>query len=175
MTNPHESAELTMGLSPRALDGEPSAWLAPLTRLLDEQRTLCAGLEALSAQQTGVLASGDTDALLRILGQRQTIVDRVTAINRALEPFRSRKEELLARLAPAQREGVVGRVAAIAGHVEAVRVRDEQDRRTIEGMRDGVAAELGGLTRGRGAAAAYTAGAVGGRGVGGPKFQDRQG
>lgn len=180
MTTAHEAQTMLDPAAPgpadalpeRLLAQEPGAWLPRLTRLLDEQATLCAGLEALSVRQSATLDGADTDALLRILAQRQTILDRVTVINRALAPFRARKEELLARLGPPDRERVARTVGAIAAHVDSVRVRDDQDRRTLERMRTAVADELASLSRARGAAAAYAPPA---HASPAPRFQDRRG
>lgn len=155
---------------------DSSRWLPALTRLLDDQCIACTALEALSAQQTRAIGGADTDLLLRIIGQRQTLVDRVAEINKRLEPFRRGKETLLAKLQPSQRDGVVQRVGKIAALVESVRARDDQDRIAVERMRGVVADELAGLAKGRGAAAAYAAAGAGAGGYGQPpRFQDRQG
>ena len=151
--------------------GDPGRWLPRLNKLLDEQCELCVGLDSLSARQTQAVGIGDTDGLLRILGQRQSLVDRVVEINATLEPFRARKEELLGRLVGVQREGIVQRVGKIAALVESVRARDDQDRVSLEKMRSGVADELANLTRVKGAAAAYARNGAGG----GAKYQDRKG
>src|SRR3954470_21497024 len=84
--------------------GDPARWLPRVQKLLDEQCELCVGLDSLSARQTQALGMGDTDGLLRILGQRQTLLDRVVEINAALEPFRANKEHLLGALGAAQRD-----------------------------------------------------------------------
>jgi flagellar biosynthesis/type III secretory pathway chaperone len=164
-------------LTPEVLHGDASVWLPRLTRLLDEQAELCAGLDALSAQQSRAVNDGDTDALLRILGQRQPVVDRMSEINGLLEPFRSRKEALIASLARAQRDGVMQRVGRIAALVESVRARDDQDRIKLEQQRTTVADELATLSRGRGAATAYASAAANGYGAyaRSASSQDRQG
>lgn len=156
---------------------EPGQWLPLLTRLLDDQCATCTALEALSAQQTRAIGAADTDLLLRIIGQRQTLVDRIADVNTRLGPFRTGKDALLAKLQPAQRDGVVQRVGRIAALVESVRARDDQDRISVERMRGAVADELAGLARGRGAAAAYAAsGNTAATTVAqSPRFQDRQG
>jgi hypothetical protein len=151
--------------------GDPARWLPRVHKLLDEQCELCVGLDSLSARQTEAVGIGDTDGLLRILGQRQTLVDRVAAIGTALEPFREKRDGLLGRLAPTQREGIVQRVGKIAALVESVRARDDRDRMVLEKMRSGVADELANLTRVKGAAAAYAANGAGS----GARFQDRRG
>lgn len=152
---------------------EPSAWLPALTRLLDEQCGLCERLEALSDRQSRAVATGDTDALLRILGERESVVDGVTRVNAALEPFRSSRDRVLGRLQAGQRDAVVQRVGRIAALVESVRARDDADRAVLEKQRAAVGVELAALSRGQGASAAY-AGAGAGT-YSGPKFQDRRG
>jgi len=161
----------TVELRAEELGGDPARWLPRVNRLLDEQCELCVGLDSLSARQSQAAGLGDADGLLRILGQRQGMVDRVAQINVVLEPLRARKEELLGRLAPAQRDGIVQRVGKIAALVESVRARDDRDRAVLEKMRSGVADELANLTRAKGAAAAYV---TNGR-MGGAMFQDRKG
>ena len=158
------------GLAAEVESRDPARWLPRVSHLLDEQCELCVGLDSLSSRQTQAVGIGDTDGLLRILGQRQTLVDRVMEINAILEPFRTKKDELVSRLAPAQREGIVQRVGKIAALVENVRARDDQDRVSIEKMRTSVADELANLTRVKGAAAAYSP-----AGVGGARFHDRKG
>ncbi len=150
-----------------------SVWLPALTRLLDEQCGLCERLEALSDKQSRAVAAGDTDGLLRILGEREAVVGRVTGINAELEPFRSSRDRALGSLPPAQRDAVVQRVGRIAALVESVRARDDVDRAVLEKQRAAVGVELAAMSRGRGASAAY-AGASAGT-YSGPKFQDRKG
>ena len=161
----------TLELKTEELNGDPARWLARVNRLLDEQCELCVGLDSLSARQSQAAGLGDADGLLRIVGQRQGLVDRVAQISAALEPLRARREELLGRLAPAQRDGIVQRVGKIAALVESVRARDERDRSVLEKMRSGVADELANLTRAKGAAAAYAANGA----SGGARFHDRKG
>lgn len=155
---------------------DAARWFPALTRLLDDQCRACTALEALSAQQTRAIGGADTDLLLRIIGQRQTLVDRIAEINKRLEPFRRGKDALLAKLQPSQRDSVVQRVGRIAALVESVRARDDQDRIAVERMRGAVADELTGLAKGRGAAAAYAAaGSSSGAYAQPARFQDRQG
>lgn len=154
-----------------AFDGESAAWLPRLTQLLDEQCGLCLELEALSLKQAAAVAEGDTDTLLRVLGERQDVIERVGLVNELLGRFRARKQEILGRLSAGEREKLSERVGRIGRLVESVQVRDENDRRMLEMQRAGVADELGSLSRGRGALAAYG----GARGQPPARLQDRQG
>ena len=55
--------------------------------LLTQQRSVYQSLRSLSEQQTQFIASGDTSALLDVLGQRQQIVEQLTQINAETEPL----------------------------------------------------------------------------------------
>lgn len=154
-----------------AMEQESSRWLPRLTRLLDEQMELCRGLESLSEAQSNAVSDGDAEALLRVLGERQTIIDRVGEINMELETFRSRRERVLARLSVAERAEVEGRIESIAKAVGSVCERDERDRRELQSQRDEVSKQLGGIGKSRGAVAAYGAGVS--AGVSRARFQDR--
>lgn len=139
--------------------------------LVREQRDLCVQLESLSVAQSAMVEGGDTDGVLEVLGQRQRVIDRMSHVNEDLAPLRERREELLAVLGQAERHTVQMFISEINELVERVRTRDEQDRDTMERRRAGIAGEITGVTRARGAVAAYS----GARTHSGPRFQDRQG
>jgi hypothetical protein len=99
------------------------------------------------------------------------VIDRMTRLNGDLAPLREEREGLLAALDQQVREHVRACIGEITELVECVRERDEQDRQAMEGRRSTIAGEISGVTRARGAVAAY-----GGQpGAGGPRFQDRHG
>lgn len=138
---------------------------------IDDQHALCVELESLSRAQSALVEGGDTDGVLEVLGQRQIIIDRITRLNGELAPLREQRERLLAALGHAEREHVRGCIDEINAMVESVRTRDEQDREAMERRRSGIAGEISGVTRARGAVAAYS----GAKAVGGARFQDRRG
>lgn len=179
---PQSHAAQVPVLSPAMFEASPGAWLPVVASLLDEQRRLCQELESLGIEQSGYVASGRTDDLLSVLSRRQVVLDRVVEINQALDPFRDRREAIMSTLQSADREKLQRRIDAIAESVDRVRRRDDQDRRLLEEQRQIVADEISGITRVKGAAAAYAgAGAVGlTSGVRGfdapaPRFHDRHG
>lgn len=143
-----------------------------LAGIIDEEHALCLELDGLSVAQSAMVEGGDTDGVLEVLGRRQRIIDRIVVLNAELAPLRERRDELMAALPAAERQRVRDRVDEIAQTVERVRARDEQDREAMERRRTGIAAELSGLARARGAVAAYGTPRAGG---GGAQFQDRQG
>lgn len=147
-------------------------WGARLARILERQRDLCVQLDAMSARQGEIIASGDTDALLGLLGQRQTVVDEVAALGAELEPLKSVWEAEAWRLSPDQRGKIASTVEEIGRLMERIGQRDEAARADLEARRAGVARELSELSRGRGAVAAYGSAA---RRDPGPAYEDRRG
>ncbi len=160
------------GMKSGTHSGEPgSACARRMAVLVREQRDMCVQLESLSVAQSAMVEGGDTDGVLEVLGQRQRVIDRMSKLNEDLAPLRERREELLAVLGPAERQIVQTFIGEINDLVDRVRARDEQDRDTMERRRAGIAGEITGVTRARGAVAAYS----GARTHNGPRFQDRQG
>src|SRR5690242_13187183 len=75
--------------------------LAPGQRvedLLVLQQEFFMELDALGARQTVLVEEERTAELLALLGMRQRLVDGISEINVALEPFRARWDEMMAAL-----------------------------------------------------------------------------
>ncbi len=141
-----------------------------LITMLTRQQALIHRLSDLARRQGELIDSGDADALLTLLGQRQQIMDQFVA-----------SQDDLTLLADACRgetgpvpEGTCARITTLVEDIserlgEIMRL-DEQDRARLESNRDRVGADLVGLSTSRAAHDAYVrARAVTNR------FADRQG
>jgi hypothetical protein len=144
-------------------------WAPRLTGILDEQRRLCGELERLSAQQGERIQSGDTTALMRVLAQRQEIIDCLTHLNSELEPFRREWEWCMGRLPGGERTSMEAKVRELGEMIDRIWASDDADRAQLERQRSAVSSELSNLSRGRVAMHAYS---VRPAGVG-PMYQDR--
>lgn len=127
-----------------------------LRLLLDEQEALFVRLDALSKQQHSLVEGERTDELLRLLTERQTVIDGIAGLARELQPFRDRWESVLDEAKPEQRDRLSHQVERMADLAALVAARDDTDRKLMERRRDSLAAELAGTGRARGAMAAYT-------------------
>lgn len=154
-----------------ATHDDPARWGPRLMRLLERSCALCRELDGLSESQGGAVRSGDTDALLAILSQRQSLIDELGHLNEEIEPFRRRWEAYVGRLPSAERATLEAMVAELSSLIERIGERDGADTAALEGQREALAAEISGVRRGRGAVAAY------GRrpGEDGAVYQDRKG
>lgn len=178
--------EGTAGQAGAGPHAEPQRWLPRLLKGLDEQLSAAAALEAMSVRQHALLAEGRVDEAMPILAEREPLVDTVTRLAGELEPFTRELGSMLSHLGAGDRAAVIDRVERLDAMVEGINARDAEDARRLDALRDGIAAELAAVQRGRGAMAAYGAaagegagglGAAGGEhaGGGGPRFQDREG
>lgn len=155
----------------------PDVWAPRLSRVLDCQRDIYERLERLSLSQSQLISSDDTDELLSVLGQRQSLIEQLTELNEQMAPFTERWNELSDTLSDEQRKALRERFEDVSRLVASIMRRDEADRIALEARRGTVGQELQTLSRGKGAVAAY-ARSPGGGGAGErteARFQDRRG
>lgn len=160
MTAGSANLKQTDSLTPQLMCGPSSLWMQPVRHLLDEQSELCIAFERLSSRQTSLIHTGQIDELLSILQERQGLLDRIVGIHRMLEPFHEVRDEAMGGLSNADRVSLQGRIDAVAAAVDRIRRQDDADRRELERQRQRVADELAGVSRLRGAAAAYAGSAA---------------
>ncbi|MEL6796387.1 MAG: hypothetical protein AAFO89_06130, partial [Planctomycetota bacterium] len=115
-----------------------------------------------------IVETDDTDALLRVLAERQSVINRIANLARALEPFRSDWDANVNRLPDTERVRIRARLDELAIVMEQIARRDEHDRDVIEQRRSAIGQQLGGAKRTGVALSAY-----GGQ-TRGPRFQDRE-
>ncbi len=158
-------------LAAGALHQSPSVWMPRLTRILDEQVAQYTRLAELSKAQSALVREGDADDLLRLLAERQVIVERVNALNEDLAPFTRAWSELLPKLPQADRDSLRTRLDALDGLMVAIAQADDADRAALEQRRSSVSNEINGLGQQRGAVHAYG----GDRAPYQPRYQDTKG
>lgn len=149
--------------------GEPVEWAPRLAGILDEQRRLCGELERLSGQQGERIQSGDTTALMRVLAERQEIIDCLSHLNSELEPYRREWDWCMERLASNERTAMETKVRELGEMIDRIWASDDADRAALERQRSAVSSELSNLSRGRVAMSAYGVRPAGT----GPMYQDR--
>lgn len=143
---------------------------ARLRMLLEEQETLFLRLDALSKRQRGLVEDEQTDELLRVLSERERVLEGIEASSQELRPYRARWETVLAEAGVEQRERLSGQVDRLGELARVIAARDDADRRLMEERRNRLADEIAGAKRGRGAVSAYGAGGAAAE----PRFQDRE-
>jgi len=152
---------------------DPRVWGPHLVRRLEGQLEQCRRLEALCKRQREAVSTGNTDALLTVLAERQGAIDELARIGEEIEPFRVRWESVMALVEPPERERMMELVGAIGEAIELVGRHDELDRAALEQQRASVANELAVVANRRGAVAAYGGTARGNAGASGA-WQDQE-
>jgi hypothetical protein len=141
-----------------------------LVRMLERQQALVEQLDGLAERQRSLIESGNSDALLSLLSQRQQIMDQFVAGQDDLARLAETCRRSTRHIDDAMRGRISGLVDDISERLALIMERDENDRTRLESGRDRVGQALGDLDTARTARAAYVkASAVTNR------FADRQG
>src|SRR5450631_933899 len=80
---------------------------ALLVRVLSSQKSLYVQILALARQQSQYVATGQSEELMAVLAARSRLIEQVTPLDRQLQPFKGRWQEVLDGL-PADDREVVG-------------------------------------------------------------------
>lgn len=133
-----------------------------LAQLLEQQCQLYTSLTSLSRQQSQLICEGmgDTDApeqLLRLLAQRQRIIDELTAVHERLAPWRAKWNDFWSKLSLVDQQRIGPMVKQVETMLAQIVKQDEVDRRTLEAARNRVGTQMKQLTSGGGAIHAYRA------------------
>ena len=98
-----------------------------LIELLTRQRDVYLQLRRLADEQRGAIDGEKSEELLRILGERQRLINRLTEVNTELEPYRSRWDQIRQGIDPAGRQVVSDLVDEVQELLKGILERDEGD------------------------------------------------
>ncbi|HUW83940.1 MAG TPA: flagellar export chaperone FlgN [Phycisphaerae bacterium] len=126
-----------------------------LTELLTRQRDLYRELYALAHRQESLVASNDTDGLLRLLSSRQRLVDRLMDLDGSLAPIRAQSGQILATMSPQQQDEVRALVGQVNELLKTILKRDESDTESLSLRRNQIKQELHQAAAGQQAHRAY--------------------
>lgn len=136
---------------------------------LERQAALYDQLAAFGPKQDELIAGGEGDGLLRLMGERQAVVDELVAVHQGLEDVRQDWEGFLAGLTEGDRAELGERLDRVKELARRVHEQDSQTRQHLDGARDRVRTNMQGVGRGKGAVRAY-----GGLAARVPIHQDRE-
>ncbi|MEO1007042.1 MAG: hypothetical protein AAFX79_00580 [Planctomycetota bacterium] len=136
---------------------------------VERQADLYDRLAAFGPRQDALIATGDGEGLLRLLGERQEVVDELVRVHEGIADVREQWDRFVEGLPEDERAELARRLdelKAIAGRVDAQDSRSGADLRAAS---ERVSGEVGQLNRSRGAMRAYAAAPAAA-----PRHQDRQ-
>jgi len=108
-------------------------WADGLVELLDNQRRIYLRLRELSIEQAEFVASGEADALLKVLSDRQQLIDQLTQINGRIEPFKQDWPSMWRKLDDDTRSRVETLIGQVQGLLELIVAQDGRDRASLTG------------------------------------------
>lgn len=136
---------------------------------LERQAALYDQLAAFGPKQDELIASGEGDELLRLMGDRQAVVDELVEVHRGLEDVRGDWQGFVNGLPDDERAALGERLDELKALAARVHDQDSQTRQHLDGARDRVSSSMSGLGRAKGAMRAY-----GGAATRAPIHQDRE-
>ncbi len=152
--------------------GSNSGEQATLVELLTQQRDHYRQLKTLSDEQQQLVAAGQPEQLLAVLGQRQRHVEALTTLNEQLAPLRPRMSEVAEASPASVRDQLRGLVDEVQDLLEAIIHQDEQDKQRLTQGRDAIKTQLAKVARTPAALSAYKTASPA---KGTPRFTDRRG
>ena len=130
---------LTMMLPHMKNDG---GLVGALVKALAGQKELYAQLLALAKQQSQHVAAGDSESLMTVLAARSRLIDQVGPLDRELQPYKGRWQEVLDGLPVTDREIVGNLLKDVQQLLSDILAQDELDKESLIRQKEQVGSEL---------------------------------
>jgi len=128
-------------------------------------------LEQYAHEQTDLIARGEADGLLALLGRRQQVINELTELHRQAEPIRQCWDSFYEELEPARRERLGGMLKRVQELLGRIIEQDGRDRDRLAAARSAVGDNLHKIAVAGAAVRAYGNRAAAAR----PRFADGRG
>lgn len=132
-----------------------------LIQLLTQQQLLYRQLQQLAQQQRGLVDGSDPEMLLKLLAGRQRLIDRLTDVDKELQPLRVDWQAMAQTLPAEQRAQAQNLVESVKEILSDILARDKQDTEVLAGRRNEVASQIATASQGKRMNQAYAPAAVG--------------
>jgi hypothetical protein len=116
--------------------------VATLVRALSGQKALYAQILTLARQQSQYVASGESEALMTVLGARGRLIEQVMPLDRELQPYKGRWQEVLDGLPAADRKVVGGLLQDVQKLLGEILTLDERDKESLVRQKSVVGIEI---------------------------------
>ena len=130
-------------------------WSRDMDDALREQEGILETLLQLARQQRAMVESGDTDALVRLLDRRRTLVAQLERSQLILRDVNRDLSAATAMLSKNERDQIRTRVAANQTRLDEILTRDADDTTALQERLGGIRSELSGVSGTQRARRAY--------------------
>lgn len=126
-----------------------------LVRVLSAQKGLYAQILSLAKQQSQYVATGESEALMTVLGARSRLIEQVVPLDAELQPFKGRWQEVLDGLPEGDRLVVGPLLKEVQQLLSEILETDERDKKSLVRQKEAVGTEIKRAVTGAAVARAY--------------------
>ncbi len=123
-------------------DGASDGVVPTLVRTLAAQKELYVQLLALAKQQSQYVAAGETESLMTVLAARSRLIDQVGPLDKILQPYKGRWQEVLDGLGARERMMVAGMLKDVQQLLGDILAQDERDKESLTRQKTEVSVEI---------------------------------
>ena len=113
-----------------------------LSRALSGQKSLYIQILALAKQQSSYVATGESESLMTVLAARSRLIEQVAPLDRELQPYKGRWQEVLDGLPTADRKVIGGLLQEVQKLLSDILALDEKDKESLVRQRTTVGSEI---------------------------------
>jgi len=118
------------------------ATTSKLVQTLMAQKSLYVQLLDLAARQSVHVAAGESEALMGVLAARNRIIDQIIPLDRELQQYKGRWQELLDSLPVVDRGIVAGLLKDVQQLLADILAHDERDKDSLERQKQDVGSQI---------------------------------
>ncbi len=115
---------------------------AEVIDLLEQQRDLYGRLRGLANMQQELVENDNPELLLKVLANRQKIINQLALVDKQLKPIRNQWQEISAQFSALERQRVNILVDEVKKTIEEILSRDKADTDVLTAKKDQIATEL---------------------------------
>lgn len=135
--------------------GVVSPTTATLVRALSGQKSLYMQILSLARQQSEYVATGESESLMSVLAARSRLIEQVAPLDRELQPYKGRWQEVLDGLPTAERKTVGGLLQEVQKLLSDILAQDERDKESLVRQKGDIGSEIQRTVTGAAVARAY--------------------
>lgn len=126
-----------------------------VVRALTAQKSLYEQILTLARQQSTYVATGESESLMSVLSARSRLIEQVVPLDRELQPYKGRWQEVLDALPTADRKIVGGLLQEVQKLLSDILAQDERDKESLVRQKSDIGVEINRTVSGTAVARAY--------------------
>lgn len=113
-----------------------------IVNALRGQKDLYQQILTLAKQQSQYVATGDSEGLMTVLAARSRLIDQVAPLDKVLQPYKGRWQQVLDGLPGHERAGVSGLLKEVQQLLSDILAQDELDKESLIRQKTDIGTEI---------------------------------